>query len=496
MAEQSISDDPPPLPHDQEIEGLLLGALFLKGGLIEEVASYLRPEHFYFDIHNLIYTTMHNLSRERRAVDLQTVASMLQGYSILEDAGGPKYFARLMKSVPLTLPSTVRNYADIVVDLWMRREMIERAMEMQEAARAPLADGKAKEILERHEQKLLKLSSVGETGGLVKFADVMKGTIAEWERQHQGITGISTGFEEVDKQLGGLFPGDVYVLAGATGMGKSAFAVNVAFNVADFFHTSEDIIFRGKQVAFFSLEMTSVQLGGRVVTGNTKIIAPRNRWKNPMQQDEWHTAITAAERFGQMPFWIDDSGEQTLSRIRARAIRLHRRKPIGLLVIDYVQLIMGEKGGDPKRIEQLSAITRGIKRLAKELGCAVLELSQISRSIEQREDKRPMLSDLRESGTIEHDADVVIFVYRPEYYLERESPQRKANERQETYIERVTAHGNALDDARNKSDIIVAKNRHGATGTVRIGFEKKQTWFSNLGPPEPPPHEQEPGFGF
>lgn len=466
-----------------------MGAIFLKPQLIEEVASFVRPEHFYFDIHNLIYTTILSLHRDRKPVEMKAVATMMHGYSLLEEVGGPKYFAQLVRSVPVALPSTIRGYAEIIIDYWMRRDLIERAGELLEACKKPLAERGAREILERHEQKLLRLASVGETGGLMPFSSVMQATTAEWERQHKGELGTPTGLEELDKALGGLFPGDVYVLAGATGMGKSALAVNIAFNTSEFYMHSQDLMFQGKQVVFFSLEMTAAQLGGRVITGNTRIMSPRNRWRSPMDDGEWARVIETAHRFGNMPFWIDDSGEQTLSRMRARAIRLHRRKPIGGFVIDYVQLIMGEKGSDPKRIEQLSSITRGIKRLAKELGCWVLELAQISRQIEQREDKRPMLSDLRESGTIEQDADGVLFVYRPEYYLERETPQMKANERQETYIERLTAHDKALENARGKADIIIAKNRHGGTKTVRVDFDKAATWFSNTKPPEPPPQE-------
>lgn len=489
-----ISDEEAPAPpHDQQIEGLLLGAIFYKPSLIEEISSYVRPEHFYFDLHNMIYTTMLQLAGERKPCDPQSVFSLMQGYSMLEDAGGMQYFVRLMKSVPVALPSTIRGYADIIVDYSMRRDMIEHAAALMVQCRKPLADKPAREILERHEQKLLKLAQHGETGGLVQFGNVMNATISEWERQHKGELGTPTGFEELDRALGGLFPGDVYVLAGATGMGKSAFATNVAFNTAQFFQQSEDLLFKGKQVAFFSLEMTAAQLGGRVITGQTAIASPRNRWRSPMDAEDWAKAMEAASRFGKMPFWIDDSGEQTLSRIRARLIRLHRRKPVGGILIDYVQLIMGEKGGDNKRIEQLSYITRGIKRLAKEIGAWVIELAQISRSIEQREDKRPILADLRESGTIEQDADSVLFVYRPQYYLERESPQRKANERQETFIERCTAHQAALADAHNKADIIIAKNRHGETKTVRIDYDPKRTWFANSRPPEPPP---QPDFDF
>lgn len=828
---------PPDLPpHNNEVEQALLGALLMAPKQLEHVADFLRPEHFYHPLHNLIFETMLMLSREGKAVDAMALRAVLRGMSSYDDVGGDKYLATISTAAVTTVSSSVKHYGEVLADLSMRRDMIEYALILAADCRDSIAGRSAREILDKHETALLKLSGARDAaGGLVPFHEVLSLTVSDWEAETKGRRGTPTGFIELDNLLGGLHPTDLIILAGRPSMGKeqpldanillanglwkrmgdiqigdwlasvdgdrsrvtgvfpqgrkdvyritfsdgrstecgaehlwevsykgwsrskvlttaalqtmlrkpmfksrlripvvsgdfgsefalpldpwcvgallanggftdggtpgfstadpatlrrlkrglgrdltlkadgnytwripksgsrhhdinplkaaldslelwglrseekfipptylnaskdarlellrglldtdgwvekfgavrygtssrrlaldvqylvrslgglcrittklapkylykgerrtglqtwvcnishkdkggwikllrkkartvvkrapaltitsirktrvaktqcirvshprqlyvtddfivthnTALAVNIAFNAAMYFQASEDLEHRNRQVAFFSLEMATEQLGSRIITGDTRIVAPRNRWGDPLKEHEWAAAIDAASRLGTLPFWVDDTPDQTVSRLRARCIRLHRKKPIGLIVIDYLQLLDGDgKSRDSNRVAEISQITRGLKKLAKELQVPVLALSQLSRGVESRENKRPMLSDLRESGSIEQDADIILFPFRAEYYLNQEGkPQRRSNETEAQYSTRTATYFAASEASAGKCEVIVAKQRHGPVGSAWLHYDKSRTWFENVAPEEPPPQE-------
>jgi len=475
-------------PCNYEAERALLGAILMNNRSMERVGEFLRPEHFADPVHGMIYEVCYTLITQQRPADPITLKTHLEGSALMEDAGGVKYLASLAASSVTVI--NAGDYGRLIYDLAQRREIIMLGEDMVNGAFDAEESANVAEMMDKFETRMLKLTGVSATEkGLVPFRDVLQATYAQWERESKGAQGLPTGFLDVDKLLGGLHPTDLIIVAGRPSMGKTAWAVNIAFNAALFFRASQDLEYRGKQVAFFSMEMSSEQLGGRVITGKTKIVAPRNRWGQEMSENEWATALEMASSHGDLPFWVDDTADQTVARMRARCVRLHRKKPLGLIVIDYIQLMEGSaKNNNAGRVEVVSQITRGLKKMAKELQVPVIALSQLSRAVEGRDNKRPILADLRESGSIEQDADIVIFPFRPEYYLSQDAKSvRKTTETNETYISRVAQSAAALEGCRGLCEIIVAKQRHGPLGSANIRFDNKRTWFDDVdnGGPEP-----------
>lgn len=469
------------LPSNVDVERALLGTILLTNQAFYKVADFLQPHHFYEPVNGLIYMAMQTLLRDNKQVNTATLKTVVEDYELVTAAGGMRYLQGLPSYVVTTINSL--DYGKIIQDCWMRREMIEAAEAfINDAYSPPDMDTTPLQIVEAHENKLLKLVAgvEGSEGGLVNFRNALESTYTEWDLQSKGAQGIPTGFPDLDKLLGGLHPTDLIIVGARAAMGKSSLAVNIAFNTSLFFRGATDLEHRKKQVAFFSLEMSTEQLAGRVITGQTSLIAPRNRWGDPMSSDEFGRAMEMTTRYGDLPFWIDDSAEMSLSRLRARCIRLHRRKPLGLIIIDYLQIMAGETKTQDKRLEQLAVITRGLKRLAKDLKVPVVALSQLSRAVESREDHRPTLSDLRESGTIEQDSDIVLFPYRAEYYLRLAGdPVRRGNETNEQFSTRSAQFQAALAASADNCEVIVAKQRHGPLGSANLFFDKKRTWFES-----------------
>lgn len=484
-----------PAPHNYEAERALLGNLLITSGKAIERCPFLRSHHFADPVNGFIYEAIESLVEKGKPADPVTLKTILSGSSLVEDAGGFQYLVSLSGSA-ISIANTA-HYASIILECSKRRDLIDLGVRMVESAyqgSMDPVDGDLPRVLNEIEDNLLKLTGTLENEqGLVRFKDVLMSTTAQWDRENRSGLGVPTGFRDVDKLLGGLHPTDLLILAGRPSMGKTALAVNIAFNAAVHFQTTQDLEHRGKQVVFFSLEMSKEQLGGRVITGQTRITAPRNRWDNPMQQSEMDRVVIAAQQFGELPFWVDDTAQMTLTKMKARLVRLHRKQRVGLVVIDYVQLMEGKKRKDDNRVEEVSAITRGLKILAKDLGCPVIALSQLNRGVESRENKRPMISDLRESGSLEQDSDIIIFPYRAEYYLEKDVNQtRKVNESNESYSNRMAQALAALEACQGKCEIIIGKNRHGPLGSVEIEFDKYRTWFEDSGDgrPEPPGYDQ------
>ena len=451
-----------PSPHFR----LSLGAILMNNRALERVSEFLRPEHFADPTHGRIYQTLCSMIDSGRLASPVTAKPLLAGDVGLAELGGDVYLARLAASAATSI--NAGDYGRIIHDLAQRRELIGIGEDLMAAA-YDTTEGTATEIQESIESELFKLSGEGvQVGGPVAFSTALDAvaTIADTIHKADGkLRGLSTGLADLDKKLGGLHPTDLVILAGRPSMGKTGLATNIAFSAAK----------TGKSVLFDSLEMSREQLTQRIVCSETGIRGQVFLGER-MTDAEADAIMDASRALRSTPLHIDDTPALTLAAIRTRARRLARQHGLDLIVIDYIQLI-GSTGpsygrrNPENRTQELSEITRGLKELAKELDVPVLALSQLSRAVEQREDKRPQLSDLRESGSIEQDADVVMFVYREQYYLERAEP--KPGPKHDAWEADLQA-------CANTAELIVAKHRNGPVGTTKLHFQPETTTFGNL----------------
>jgi replicative DNA helicase len=356
------------------------------------------------------------------------------------------------------------------------------------AAFEPSIETTAMDQIGKAEAHLYELATTGQTeGGFEAFGAVLVEAVKMAEEAHkrQGkLSGVPTGLIDMDKRLGGLHPSDLLILAGRPSMGKTALATNIAFNAAKAYREEVDALGNKKHtdgavVAFFSLEMSSEQLAGRILAEQAEISSHKIR-QGEMTNDEFERLVVAAQELHRLPLFIDDTPALSISSVRTRARRLKRQQGLHMVVVDYLQLLRGSGATSENRVQEVSEITRGLKALAKELDIPVIALSQLSRAVEQREDKRPQLSDLRESGSIEQDADVVMFVYREQYYLERAEPGQRPEESPEKFNERYEKWHQRLMEVVNTAEVVIAKQRHGPVGTVRLSFQGEFTKFGNL----------------
>ncbi|HEX2150941.1 MAG TPA: replicative DNA helicase, partial [Stellaceae bacterium] len=390
------------------------------------------------------------------------------------------------------------HYGRTIHDLYLRRELITVGQDIVTEAFEHDLDDLATEQIERAEAKLFELASSGQAEGgprEFRFALTSAITMAQAAFKRDGkIVGVATGFTDLDKKLGGLHPSDLIILAGRPSMGKTALATNIAFNAAkdyqpahgpdgriDLTRQAED----GAVVAFFSLEMSAEQLATRILAEESGTSSDKIR-RGEVRREDFDKFVMASQRLAAIPLYIDDTPALSIAALRTRARRLKRQHGLGLIVIDYLQLMRpsAAKGGQENRVQEISEITRGLKAIAKELNVPVLALSQLSRAVEQREDKRPMLADLRESGSIEQDADVVMFIFREEYYLSRSEPPRRAEESDQKFNERYEDWQRRSEAAFGMAEVIIAKQRHGPIGTVKLHFEAETTKFDNFIGPE------------
>jgi replicative DNA helicase len=458
---------PPRLPpHNPEAEQALLGAFLCNNRSLEAVADFLKPEHFANGLHARIFEEIQKLVDRGQIANVVTLKTIVDQDPSLVSSGGARYLAQLARAGALLLH--VEEYARSVYDLWQRRQLLAIADNIQGAAYSADVNDPAAAQIERAETQLYELAEKGEAGsGFRPLAEVTGRTTEIAEAAYKRgarIVGVTTGFTDLDKLLGGLHRSDLVILAGRTAMGKSALAVDIALNAVK----------NGYVVGIFSLEMADVQLGSRVLGGESGIASDWVR-RGDLNQQDFDRLLEAKRKLDGLPLFIDDTPGHTVAAVRSRARRLKRRRGLDLIVTDYLQLIQPTRAdrfhGQQNRVQEVSEITRALKALAKELDVAVLALSQVSRAVETREDKRPLLSDLRESGSIEQDADVVMFVYRGEYY-EREPPVED--------VHKHAAWSEKIAHLRNQAEVIVAKQRHGQMGTVRLQFDHATTRFSNL----------------
>jgi replicative DNA helicase len=446
-------------PSNIQAEQALLGAILANNKAFERVAEFLDPEHFADLVNGRIYAECAKLIESGRTADAVTLRTVLDGTGALEDAGGTAYLAQLLSAmVGIT---NAGDYGRAVKDTWTRRRVIEAAEAMIEDAHTEGGDG----LIERAEGLLWEIGSERPTQGLQHVNNAFDEAIAITDAAMRSgrPTGLQTGFREWDKMTGGMQPGDLIVIAGRPGMGKTALAWNLATNVAE----------AGGKVAFFSLEMGAVQLAMRELGARTGISGERMR-RGDIGMADFDKLHQAARMAGEMGIDIDDTPAISVAAMRTRARRKQRKGGLDLILVDYLQLMSAGKGN---RIEILTNITMGLKATAKELGVPMVALSQLSRAVEARDDKRPQLSDLRESGTIEQDADSVAFVYREEYYLSKQEPKPTQFKSDDQYASARDRWNHASDAARGQAELILAKNRHGPSGTVAMTFDGPRQTF-------------------
>ena len=473
-------------PHNLEAEQALLGAILLNNATFHRVAEFLLAEHFAEGVHGRIYAAIAKLIERGQIANPVTLKNLFDQDGALAEIGGAQYLARLATSVVTII--NAEDYGRTIYDLYLRRQLIAIGEDTVNDAYNHDLDRLAAAQIEQAEKKLFDLAVNGQhEGGFRAFTQALAEaiTMAETAFKRSGrTTGVSTGFTDLDKLLGGLHPSDLVVLAGRPSMGKTALATNIGFNAAKAYRptrgadgklTAED----GAVIGFFSLEMSAEQLATRVLSEESGVASDRIR-RGDVSHDDFGKFVQASQKLSSVPLFIDDTPALTIAGLRTRARRLMRQQGLGLIIVDYLQLLRGSGDGMENRVQEISEITRGLKALAKELNVPVLALSQLSRAVEQREDKRPMLSDLRESGSIEQDADVVMFVFREEYYLSRGEPTRRPEENDEKFNERYARWQERLEQVHGTGEVIIAKQRHGPIGKVTLRFDGETTRFDNF----------------
>ena len=486
IAESASEVSAPTLPQNVEAEAALLGALMIDNRLVEDIQLKLKPHHFFEPLHGRIYELILRLTDSNRIANPVTLKPLFDGDEAIKEVGGPAYLAQLTGSGAAVIGA--RDFAGQIYDLALLRALIGVGRELVEGALDTSEDVAPLAQIERAETELYKVAEEGGAEGKAKsFAEATKEALEMAEKALNSgghLSGFTTGLEALNSKLGGLHKSDLIIIAGRPGMGKSALGTNMAFAAARrFLRDSGDGIEVGKSAGapavLFSLEMSADQLATRILSEQSGITSENLR-TGKISQQEFRELARAAAELESLPLYIDDTPGLTIAALRTRARRLKRQKGIGLIVVDYLQLLQGtgRAGSNENRVQEISEISRGLKTLAKELDVPVIGLSQLSRAVEQREDKRPQLSDLRESGSIEQDADIVLFIYREDYYLkavEPDYPMPHETEKLAKYEEWNSRYASAA----GKADIIVAKQRHGSTGIVRVRFEGRTTKFSD-----------------
>ncbi|MGI9386915.1 MAG: replicative DNA helicase [Methyloligellaceae bacterium] len=466
-------------PHNFEAEMALLGAILANNRSYDKVADFLRPEHFADVRHGRIFEAAGRLIDHGQIADPVTLKNLFEQDGALDGVGGPEYLARLAASVVTIL--NAEDYGRTIHDRYLRRQLINLGEDVVNNAYEVTLDANARDQIELAEQHLYDLATSGEYEGDFKSFDLALTEavrIAEAAYKRDGnLAGVATDLVDLDKQLGGLHDADLLILAGRPSMGKTALATNIAFNAAKAYREEKaddgtTKVVDGAVVGFFSLEMSAEELATRIMAEQSGISSHKIR-RGEINHDEFPRLVEAAQALSRIPLYIDDTPALTVSALRTRARRLKRQHNMSLIVIDYLQLMRPTAGSRPEnRVQEISDITRSLKAIAKELGVPVLALSQLSRAVEQRDDKRPQLADLRESGSIEQDSDVVMFIYREEYYLSRQQPEEGTEKHIEWQEKMANVHSMA--------ELIIAKQRHGPVGTVHLFFDSTLTKFDNL----------------
>lgn len=458
-------------PHDEEAEASVLGAIMLADRWLDTISVdvRLRPDDFYRPRHRLIFRAMLDLNAASEPVDTLTVANRLIETALLEEAGDKDYIDTLVTRIPAI--GNTKHYAQIVKENALLRNLLQASHDIQ--ASVAEREGDPQQIVERAQQLVFDVAQDTHSGELVQLSEILQEQIDQLEQQAlhgSAVTGTPTGFRDIDELTGGLQGGNLIIVAARPSMGKSALVTNIAANAA----------LEGYPVAIFSMEMSKKELTERFISAQAKISGDAMR-KGQIKKTDWPKVLSAAQEFDQTPIWIDDSSDINITELRAKARRLHGRysgtpneqtgkSGLGLIIIDYLQLLRASDGRD-SRVEQVAQMSRGLKILARELDVPVVAVSQLSRAVESRQPPKPQLSDLRESGQIEQDADVVCFIYREEYYMPPGESERPG-----------------------EADIIFAKHRNGPVGEVPLTFLKHYPKFGNASPRSGGYDERDAGY--
>ncbi len=485
MAEEKLSTENSNmrlLPQSIEAEQALLGAILTNNRAMEKVVEFLKPEHFASPVHGKVYKACQTLLERGRLADPITLKDFFMSEGSLEEVGGADYLFQLAASSTTTI--NAGDYGTQIFDRYMRRQLISLGTDVVNDAFEISLDNSAVKQIESAEKMLYDLANEGELEGgpqqLSFGARQLLETTQQAMSNPNGVGGVPTGLVDMDALLGGLHNSNLIILAGRPAMGKTALATCIAANVAEHFREENKKGGEKKSVAFFSLEMSAAELAGRILSNYTQIEGHRisSGKINPAEFDKLAEAIT---NLNDLPLLVDETPGVTVTAIKNRARRMKRDKSqgLGLIVIDYLQLIQ-ESGRAENRVQALSEMTRTLKVMAKELNVPVIVLSQLSRLVESRDNKRPQLSDLRESGSIEQDADIVMFVFREVYYLMNEQPIQKERESSEAFQKRCQEWEQKKVDLAKRAEAIIAKQRHGSTGTVNLYFDGQYTFFGNL----------------
>jgi replicative DNA helicase len=464
------------LPHNLEAEQALLGSLMFDNGVFERLSDRLRGSHFYEPFHQRLFEAIEDHIRQGMLAEPTILMERFKQDPAFQEFGGLRYLADLVDRAPPG--ANAPDYARVVYDLALRRDLIRIGGEIIKDAPDP--ERPAEDQIEQAEQTLYSLAETGKpSSGFVSFSHALSGAVqmaAEAYQRDGKLAGLATQLDDLDQKLGGLHPSDLLILAGRPSMGKTALATNIAFNVARSYRWEPTPEGRktvsGGVVAFYSLEMSAEQLAMRMLADASGVSSDKLR-KGEIDASDFGKIRDAAVEIGESPLYIDATGGLSISKLAARARRLKRMEHgLDLIIVDYLQLVTTGENSQKNRVQEVSEITGGLKALAKELSVPIIALSQLSRQVEQREDKRPQLSDLRESGSIEQDADCVMFVYRESYYLGRAEPKEGTEEHLNWQQE--------MDRLEHQAEVVIGKQRHGPIGIVKLAFDANTTRFGNL----------------
>lgn len=465
-------------PHNIEAEQALLGAILVNNEAFYQVSDFLKPEHFYEHLHAQIYEVAAEMIRSMKRTNPITIKTFLPAEEQIGDINIAQYLARL--AAEATTIINAQDYGRSIYDLSVRRSLIGLGEELVNVAYDSPVDLGPQIQIENAEKQLFELAETGRyDGGFHEFGSAINSSIdlasAAYQREG-GLSGLATGIKALDSRMGGLQESDLIILAGRPAMGKSGLAANIAFNIAHTYRgevqaDGTEKTLDGGIVGFFSLEMSAEQLATRIISEQTEVPSSKIR-RGEISNADFEKLSYCAQDMQKIPLYIDETGGISIAQLAARARRLKRQRGLDLLIIDYVQLMQGSKHSGDNRVQEITEITTGLKALAKELSIPIIALSQLSRQVENRDDKRPQLADLRESGSIEQDADIVLFIYREEYYMERKEPREGTEEWLKWDAE--------MQAVRGQAEVIIAKQRHGPTGVAKLSFQGQFTRFSDL----------------
>ncbi|HVY19602.1 MAG TPA: replicative DNA helicase [Bauldia sp.] len=465
-------------PQNVEAEQALLGAILVNNEAFYRVSDFLEPQHFFEPVHKVIYEVAAQLIRANKVATPVTIKTFLPADLAIGDINLAQYLARL--AAEATTIVNAEDYGRTVYDLATRRALIGIGEDMVNTAYDAPVDNPPKQQIEDTEKRLFDLAEKGSFGSGFESFDTALYTAIDMAsnayRRDGHLSGMATGLTDLDRLMGGLQSSDLIIVAGRPGMGKTALGTNIAFNIAkawagELQPDGSMKTVNGGIVGFFSLEMSAEQLATRIIAEQSGVPSSNIR-RGRIDESEFGRIVEAARDMNKIPLYVDQTGGLSIAQLAARARRLKRQRGLDMLVVDYIQLLSGSTKKGDNRVQEVTEITNALKALAKELNVPIVALSQLSRQVENRDDKRPQLSDLRESGSIEQDADVVLFVYREEYYLKNKEPKPGTVEYVQWQDQMGQVHGVA--------EVIIGKQRHGPTGTVRLHFEDVLTRFSNL----------------